>query len=92
MPRRRSWLRRFVLLIGIGFALIGVAAIVGRVGPNGMMSVGLGPAVGDGIAPAKCWPKTPVIAPSWAMPLVQTTMKPPPGSNATAGMNCPDAV
>jgi len=44
MSQRRSWLRRFILLIGIGFALVGVAAIVERIGPSGI-GVGLGPSV-----------------------------------------------
>src|SRR4051794_38755654 len=46
MPRRRSWLRRFVVLIGIGFALVGVAAILERLGAGG---AGVGMALGSSV-------------------------------------------
>jgi protease-4 len=42
MPRRRSWLARFGILIGIGLALVGVAALIERAGGG----VTLGPVVG----------------------------------------------
>ena len=43
MPRRRSWLRRFAFVIGIGFALVGVSAVLERLGAGG---VSLGSSVG----------------------------------------------
>jgi protease-4 len=43
MPRRRSWLRRFAFVIGIGFALVGISAVLERLGAGG---VSLGSSVG----------------------------------------------
>jgi protease-4 len=45
MPRRRSWLRRIGLLVGIGLAIVGLAAVLDRVGSGIGMNVGLGPTV-----------------------------------------------
>jgi protease-4 len=45
MPRRRSWLRRIGLLVCIGLAIVGLAAILDRLGSDSGMSVGFGPAV-----------------------------------------------
>ena len=45
MPRRRSWLRRIGLLVGIGLAIVGLAAVLDRVGSGVGMNVGLGPSV-----------------------------------------------
>jgi protease-4 len=45
MPRRRSWLRRIGLLVGIGLAIVGLAAVLDRVGSGVGMNVGLGPTV-----------------------------------------------
>ena len=44
MPRRRSWLRRIGLLICIGLAIVGLAAIMDRLGSD-VMNVGLGSTV-----------------------------------------------
>jgi protease-4 len=45
MPRRRSWLRRIGLLLCIGLAVVGLAAIFDRIGSNVGMNVGLGSTV-----------------------------------------------
>ncbi len=45
MPRRRSWLRRIGLLVCIGLAVVGLAAIIDRLGSDGGMGVGFGPSV-----------------------------------------------
>jgi protease-4 len=45
MPRRRSWLRRLGLLLCIGLAIVGLAAILDRLGSGVGMTVGLGPTV-----------------------------------------------
>lgn len=45
MPRRRSWLRRIGLLVCIGLAIVGLAAILDRFGSDTGMSVGFGPTV-----------------------------------------------
>lgn len=44
MPRRHPWLRRLGVLVGLGLALVGVAAIVDRLG--GGVGMSLGPTVG----------------------------------------------
>jgi protease-4 len=44
MPRRRSWLRRIGLLLCIGLAIVGLAAILDRLGSDAM-TVGFGPTV-----------------------------------------------
>ena len=46
MPRRRSWLRRFAFVIGIGFALIGVSAVLERFGAG---RTGVGMALGSSV-------------------------------------------
>jgi protease-4 len=43
MPPRRSWLRRLALLAGLGLAVVGVAAILERLGSG--TGLGLGPSV-----------------------------------------------
>jgi len=46
MPRRRSWLRRFAFVIGIGLALVGISAILERLGAGG---AGVGMALGSSV-------------------------------------------
>ena len=46
MPRRRSWLRRFAFVIGIGFALVGVSAVLERLGVG---RTGVGMALGSSV-------------------------------------------
>jgi protease-4 len=46
MPHRRSWLRRFAFVIGLGFARVGVAAVLERLGAGG---TGVGMALGSSV-------------------------------------------
>src|SRR5262245_43369355 len=45
MPPRRSWLRRLAVLVGIAFALVGVATVLERLSA-GRLGIGMGPTVG----------------------------------------------